>query len=318
MELIIEGDSKLYYPVIEEGVKWTTERKGTPGKLTFKVIQDDLLEIAEGNAVSLKDDDGNNVFFGFIFTIKRNETCSVDVTAYDQLRYLKNKATYQYTKKASDLLKMIATDFELNVGTVTDTGYLIPSRLEDGNTLFDIMQTALDLTLENTGELYVLYDSYGKLQIDAIEDLMVGILIDADTAQKYDYESSIDSNTYNQIKLYYDNEATGKREVYLTKDSEHINEWGLLQYYESIQKGENGKAKADSLLKLYNAKTKSLKIKGAIGDSRVHAGCMIAVQLNLGDITINNWMLVETAEHEYKEGEHWMDLKLRGGEINNA
>jgi hypothetical protein len=318
MELIIEGDSKLYYPVVQEGIKWTTERKGTPGKLTFKLIQDDLLEISEGNAVALKDDDGNNVFYGFIFTIKRDESSSVSVTAYDQTRYLKNKATYQYTKTASDLLKMIAKDFELNVGEIADTGYLIPSRLEDGNTLFDIMQTALDLTLENTGELYVLYDDYGKLQISAIEDMMVGILIDADTAQKYDYESSIDSNTYNQIKLYYDNDSTGKRDVYLVKDSEHINEWGLLQYYESIQKGENGKSKADALLKLYNAKTKSLKVKNAIGDSRVRAGTMIAVQLNLGDITINNWMLVETAEHEYKENEHWMDLKLRGGDINNA
>ena len=73
MELIIENDSKLYYPVVQEGVKWTTQRKGAPGKLTFKLIQDDVLCISEGNAVAFKDDD-NKVFFGFIFTIKRDES----------------------------------------------------------------------------------------------------------------------------------------------------------------------------------------------------------------------------------------------------
>ncbi len=317
MELIIENDSKLYYPVVQEGIKWSTERKGSPGKLTFKLIQDDILNIAEGNAVVLKDGD-TNVFYGFIFTIKRDESKSVSVTAYDQMRYLKNKATYQYTKTASELLKTVAKDFELSVGEIEDTAYVIPSRLEDGNTLIDILQTALDLTVQNTGEMYVLYDDFGALRITAIENMAVGILIDSETAQSYDYESSIDNQTYNQIKLYYDNESTGKREVYIAKDSEHINEWGLLQYYESIDKGENGKAKADSLLSLYNAKTKSLKVKKAIGDNRVRAGSMIAVQLELGDITVNNWMLVESCEHEYKENEHWMDLTLRGGEINNG
>lgn len=317
MELIIENDSKLYYPVVQEGVKWTTQRKGAPGKLTFKLIQDDVLCISEGNAVAFKDDD-NKVFFGFIFTIKRDESKSVEVTAYDQLRYMKNKATYQYTKTASELLKTVANDFELSVGEIEDTEYVIPSRLEDGNTLIDILQTALDLTVQNTGEMYVLYDDFGALRITAIENMAVGILIDSETAQTYDYESSIDDQTYNQIKLYYDNEDTGKREIYIAKDSEHINEWGLLQYYESIDKGENGKSKADSLLSLYNAKTKSLKVKKAIGDNRVRAGSMVAVQLELGDITVNNWMLVESCEHEYKENEHWMDLTLRGGDINNA
>jgi hypothetical protein len=317
MELMIENDSKLYYPVVQEGIKWSTERKGSPGKLTFKLIQDDILNISEGNAVVLKDGD-SNIFYGFIFTIKRDESKSVSVTAYDQMRYLKNKATYQYTKTASELLKTIAKDFELSVGEIEDTEYVIPSRLEDGNTLIDILQTSLDLTVQNTGEMYVLYDDFGALRITAIENMAVGILIDSETAQSYDYESSIDNQTYNQIKLYYDNEDTGKREIYIAKDSEHINEWGLLQYYESIDKGENGKSKADSLLSLYNAKTKSLKVKKAIGDNRVRAGSMVAVQLELGDMTVNNWMLVESCEHEYKENEHWMDLTLRGGDINNA
>ena len=42
---------------------------------------------------------------------------------------------------------------------------------------------------------------------------------------------------------------------------------------------------------------------------------MIAVHLNLGDVTVKNFMLVEKVTHTYKENEHWMDLTLRGGEF---
>ena len=32
-------------------------------------------------------------------------------------------------------------------------------------------------------------------------------------------------------------------------------------------------------------------------------------------LKVKNWMLVEKCKHTYKEGEHWMDLTLRGGEF---
>lgn len=68
--------------------------------------------------------------------------------------------------------------------------------------------------------------------------------------------------------------------------------WGILQYFDTLQKGENGQAKADALLSLYNKKTRNLKITNAIGDNRVRAGSMIVVNLDLGDIKMKNWMLV--------------------------
>ena len=42
---------------------------------------------------------------------------------------------------------------------------------------------------------------------------------------------------------------------------------------------------------------------------------MIAVNLNLGDVKLGNFMLVEQCKHTYRDGEHWMDLTLRGGEF---
>ena len=42
---------------------------------------------------------------------------------------------------------------------------------------------------------------------------------------------------------------------------------------------------------------------------------MVAVRLDLGDMTVNNFMLVEKVTHTFKLDEHFMDLTLRGGEF---
>ena len=163
--------------------------------------------------------------------------------------------------------------------------------------------------------MYVLYDDFGKLTLKGLDNMRLDVLIDEETGQNYDYKSSIDSNTYNRVKLTYDNDKTKTREVYIAQDSGNMNRWGVLQYFEKMQKGENGQSKADALLKLYNKKTRNLSIKENFGDTRVRAGSMVVVNMNLGDIKLKNLMLVEKCKHEFKDSQHTMDLTLRGGEF---
>ncbi len=114
-ELTIQNNNTIYLPCIEDGITMNTERRGTPGKLEFVVLKDDNIDFEEGNAVRFKDNE-DNIFFGFVFSKKRNKDKKITVTAYDQLRYLKNKDTYLYTNKtASEVVKMIANDFSLNM-----------------------------------------------------------------------------------------------------------------------------------------------------------------------------------------------------------
>lgn len=314
-ELLIQHGSKVYQPIVTGEIQWQTERKGVQGSLTFKVVKDATLNFTEGDAVRLKVD-GQKVFYGFVFQKKRDKQGIITVTAYDQLRYLKNKDTYVYSNKtASEVVQMLAKDFNLQCGTLEDTKFKIESRVEDNQTLFDIIQNALDLTLTSKKEMYVLYDDFGKLTLKNIGNMKVGILIDEDTGENFDYTSSIDGETYNKIKLVYENEETGKREIYIAQDGSHINQWGVLQYFETIDEKTNGKAKADALLSLYNQKTRNLSIKGAFGDVRVRAGTLVAVSLNLGDIIANSFLLVEQAKHTFSESLHTMDLTLRGGEF---
>ena len=315
IELLIQHGDKVFIPVVQEGITSTTERKGCPGELKFKVVKDDVISFTEGDAVRLKVN-GQNVFYGFIFKKQRDKEQIISVPAYDQLRYLKNKDTIVYENKtAGELIQMIAKDYMMQTGTIEDTGFKIKSRVEENTSLFDMIQNALDMTLENQKYMYVMYDDFGKIALKGLDNMRLNLLIDEETGENFDYTSSIDSNTYNKVKLTYDNEKTGTREVYVAQDSENMNAWGVLQYFDTLQEGENGKAKADALLSLYNKKTRNLTIKNAFGDVRVRAGSMIVVIMDLGDMKLKNLMLVEKCKHEFKESQHLMTLTLRGGEF---
>lgn len=316
VHVYIQNGQAVYEPVVEGSVTWDTARKGQPGKCSFTVIPDGKLEIEEGNAVRL-DVNGKPVFFGFIFERNWSSDGEVKVTAYDQLRYLKNKDSYSYEDRtAGEVIQMIAGDFNLRTGVLDDTGYKIPYRNEPDTTLFDIILNALDLTMMATGKMYVLYDDVGKLALRNVEDMKLDIMIDDGTAQDYDFTISIDKDTYNQIKLYRDNDDTKKRDVFMTRHTENINKWGVLQMSESLDKGVDGQKIAETYLGLYNRPTRSLSVKGAFGDIKVRAGCLIPVFLDVKDMQLKNYLLVESVTHKIDGGIHTMDLALRGAGIN--
>ncbi|MGE7021989.1 XkdQ/YqbQ family protein [Solibacillus cecembensis] len=314
-QLLILSQGNIFECAVQEPIVWEVHRKGIPGKLTFNVLKDEIISFHEGDAVRF-DYDGHKIFFGFVFTKKRSDNRIIGVTAYDQLRYFKNKDTYTYKgKTAAQVLKMLITDFKLQAGAIDDTKHVISPRVEDIQELFTIMDNALSITTKHTGKLYVLYDEYGKLFLREVKDMKLNILIDEESGETFEYTTSIDEKTYNKIKIYREDKKKGKREIYIAQDSKNINQWGMLQLTESLQEGENGKVKADALLALYNQKTRKLHINKVLGDIRVRGGSTLGVQLYLGDLSVAKFMMVETVKHTFKESDHRMDLKLIGGEF---
>lgn len=339
-EVMIQNGSKIYCPVVKSGLEWITERKGTPGKVTFDLVTDgfldpdgrnpvsvsvdgvktpaqyDALNFQEGNPIGLSVD-GKKVFHGYVFTKKRNKDGTIKVTAYDQLRYFKNKDTVMTDEglKASELLRRLADDFKLNCGEIEDTGFVIEVIDEQNQTLFDMVGNALDETLTATKKLFVLYDDCGRLTLRNIQSLKLDLLIDEETGENFDYTSTIDEGVYNKIKLAYKNDKTGKLETYVVQDGTNQNLWGVLQYFEEIKSPLGAKERADAMLQLYNRKARKLTIQKAFGDPRVRAGMSIVVKLNLGDVIVENFMVVEKVKHTFKGDEHWMDLTLIGGEF---
>src|SRR5690606_15824186 len=132
----------------------------------------------------------------------------------------------------------------------------------------------------------VLYDDYGSLSLKDVNSLKTDILIDEESGEVFDYTTSIDENVYNKIKLARENKESGKREIFIAQDGENINAWGVLQHTDKVDKNEDGKAKADALLNLYNKKTRKLHINKVFGDVRVRGGTTLGVQMNLGDLIV--------------------------------
>lgn len=322
-QLTVFHGKYLFTPVVEDGITWSLERRGAPGELSFRIKPDKVLKLEEGDAVQFLWN-GDKVFYGFLFEKRETQDGFVAVTCYDQLRYLKNKDTYVYKKKRADqVIKMIAEDFGLKVGKLAKTSHVIPYKVEDDVTLFDIIENALDDTLVAETKMYVLFDQFGKLTLKNIKNMNVDIMIDAQTGQTYSYTSSINSDTYNKIKLSYSNDSTQTREIYIAKDSRHIRQWGVLQYYKktdgSVSKtSDHGVSKAlanktKALIELYNTKNRRLQVNKCFGNVRVRAGSRVVVSLKLHDLEILSYMMVEKVKHHFEDVTHTMDITLVGG-----
>jgi hypothetical protein len=317
--IVQDSKSGQAYDISEliTNVVWETTLTNQPGKLTFNYIDDNKVTISEGSPISFKVD-GKGVFFGYIFKKGKKKDEKIPVTAYDQMRYLKNKDTYVLSNlTASQIFTKICNDFKLSSEVKDSSSYIISPRVHDNKTLFEIIQHAIDETLINTGNWYMIRDNFGKLQFISINSMKTDLFIgDESLLIDFDYESSIDDDTYNQVKLIKENKETKKREIYIVKDSNTIKQWGLLQYFEKMDENANVaqiQARAEMILKLKNRVTKKLKLD-CLGDLKVTAGSGIV--LGIGDlqkegVAINQYFMVTTCSHTFQNDLHTMQLEVQ-------
>ena len=319
LEILLDNKNGNVWDVSEiaKDLTWTTTRVGRPASVDFTLIssgvyQDRAFTVQNGDIVRIRKEN-INVFYGYVFSIKQNHDAEISVKAYDQVRYLLNKDTYVFKNvTASDVIRKIANDFNLKVGRIDDTGYRIPSMVEDGQTLLDIIEKANTLNLSATGRFFVFFDDFGELSFRDVRAFEAGFYIgDGSLMTGFDHSRDIDSDTYNRIKLYRDNKDTGKREVYMVQDSANIARWGVLQLYESVDEEMNA-AQINELLNklvtLKNREQRTLKLE-AIGDIRVRAGMYLPIVImSLG---INQPMMVDEVKHRFDGADHTMSLTLK-------
>ncbi|WP_127531192.1 XkdQ/YqbQ family protein [Paenibacillus kobensis] len=319
LEILIDNKNGRVWDVstIVTDVSWTTSRVGKPAALELSVVngglgQDSDFSIQNGDVIRVRLGDAN-VFYGYVFRLKQNADQEISVTAYDQTRYLLNKATYVFKNvETGDVIRQIAKDFQLKTGRIDPTEYKIPSMMEDGQTLFDMIEKANVLTHNNAGQFFVFFDDFGALSLRRTSQLQTDFYIgDGSLLTGYDYGKDIDSDTFNRIKLYRDNKETGKRDVFQIQDSANMAQWGVLQLYESIDENLN-KAQIDEKLKqlavLKNREQRTLSID-AIGDIRVRAG--MYVQIIISSLNIRQLMLAEEVKHSFGNAEHNMSMTLK-------
>ena len=293
-------------------VELSTQRSGSPASISFTCVYKGI-EISHGDIVRFSVD-GKLIFYGYVFTLQFDRWGLCTVKAYDRLRYLKTNATYAfYAITAGDIIRQIAEDLQLDVGYIEDTGYKIPSLIESDKSCIDIIQDAIGQTLLNTGIVYVFYDDGDGLSLRQaggwVSDEIVG---EKSLATDVNYQTDIDTNVYNSVKLVQPNESTGRRDVVQAIDSANIGRWGLLQLYQTVDSGLNQAQIAEMArrtLKYYNKVRRTLAIS-ALGINGLRAGMMVRVYLpSIGGESILAWVLLESVTHVYSSDLHTMEIE---------
>ena len=296
-----------------ESVSWSTERTGSSGKLEFSVVKAGDLSFTEGDPVRFSVD-GQLQFYGWVFTKSKDRWGVIDVTCYDRLRYLKANGSYNfYDRKAGDMIREIAADLQVDVSTLADTGYAIPSFCKEDESCLDIIGEAVQQTLLNTGDIYVFYDDGNGLALRRPEDMISNVVIGENSlVTDYTYETDIDEQTYNSVKLARPNEDTGRADVLVVQDSFNIGNWGLLQLYQTVDGDVNDaqmREQAQRSLEYYNRRKRSLKVE-SLGVPGLRAGQMVLMKIpGLGDINLDQYVLLDKVDHTWENGTHTMNFE---------
>lgn len=291
-----------------------TERKTAPGKLTFQWIKTgNDVSFFEGDVVRLQVD-GKTEFYGYVFTKDKNRWNEFTVTCYDRLRYLKANGSYAfYGRTAAEIIQEIGADLQLSFGELADTGYQIPSLIKSNQSCMNIIQEAIDLTLLNTGRVFCLYDNGDGLSLKASDEWISDVMIGTGSyLTDYHYKTDIDEGTYNYIKVTRPNEQTGMTEAVVAQDSANISKWGMLQQYIQVN-GDYNTAQLTDMAKQtlmnVNRRKRTLSVS-CLGVPGLRAGQMIRMNVPmLGDINLDQYVLLETVTHHYQEGVHTMDFE---------
>ena len=311
MEFLIEVNGNIYnITEIVTDISYTDNLNDGCSKLTFSYIRQKDMTVENGSVVRFKYNNAN-IFYGYVFKVDISSDNLISVTAYDQLRYAKAKDTIIVSNdNTGSLVKKMCNYFSLRTGTIEDTGYILPLAVQDDKTWLDIIYDAISDTLVNTGRKYALRDEFGSITLRNIESLGTTLVLgDQSLVYDYSYSKSIDDNFYNQVKLVSDNESTGRRDTFVVKDSNSLSKFGLLQYFEVLDKNINqSKAidKANKLLKLYNQEVQTLSLS-CLGDTSIRAGSSFYASIE--DIKMNKRLIVKSVTHNFLPN-HTMDLEV--------
>lgn len=311
-----ESNTMYDYAPVTQKVEYTTNRNGSAGKLTFSYAQQKPINLTEGAKVQFYVD-GQEIFLGFVFVIEQDRWGVVSVTAYDQLRYLKSNASYSFVGKGlGEIIQQIATDMQLQVGTLEDTGYVIPTLTKENTECLDIIDYGLQVTQYNTGKTFVFYDDFGKLSLRESKNMMSDILIgNGSIITDYSYKSDIDSDTYNQVKLVRPNKETGQGDTYIFNDNTTIKKWGLLQKYAKVDENLNQaqiSQQGNIMMAYYNRVLKTISVDGVGGVPGLKAGAMAMFKIkDVPELSTGLFLLLDKVKHTFSDGEHAMSVEAK-------
>jgi hypothetical protein len=260
------------------------------------------VSMSMGNMVKLFDDDGNELFRGYIFARdKSNASNEMTVTAYDGLIYLtKSTGTYNFKDApAEGIANKVASDFGISVGSVAITG-ILQNFIADAQTISDIIMQAYTSAGSQNGKKYILQMSKGLLNVvekgSVIADHLLSDDINiSDSAYSESIEGMID-----QVKIY----DSDKNQTGVVNNSGNITSYGMLQSIYNAQDGVDSTTAATNMLKgIARASTVTV-----LGSTDCVTGNAVNIQEPYTGVTGKFYIL--TDQHTWQDGQHTMQLTL--------
>lgn len=294
--------------IAEISLKTTLEAQ--PGTLNMSAIGDGF-EFILGSSIKLLDGE-TSVFDGFIFSVTSTRAKSVQITAYDVLRYLKNKDTFIWrgNETASDIVKAICSRFDLETGTIDAAEWPQPARVDDNAGGFDIIREAIENALAHEKRFFVLLPEGKKIAFRNVENLRTDIIIDEENGEiDFSHNANIDRSTFNSFKIVCP--SADKWQV--LNDEDHKKQWGLLQYSQSF--GESVKPEqlpdlAQKLETIYNRPQESLSLT-CFGNWQVRAGMGVHIRFKtFKSFDEGQGYYVKECTHRLSNALHQMHLVL--------
>lgn len=285
-------------------MQWISENgeKASALSCSFPVL---FYQPTEGQKIELAVG-GQGCFSGYIFSISATETeCTVH--AYDQLRYLMFKDSYVFSQKTlGEIVETIAKDMGLNLGTIGRGAYAMDLVAEDKK-LLDIIQKAIQLEREQTGIDWFFMDDLGEITLIQKDELILDIVLSENSLlEGYQYQHSINEDTFNRVKLARKSKKKGTRIVTIQQQEGSMDEWGTLQYYEKVDEKlttAQVQAMARTILNQKARPTRNIILRG-IGEPLCRAGYTISVQTD----AVTAICTIERAIHAWRNGAYRMEL----------
>ena len=305
----LSSDGKRYYQIgeiVQGDVTWTTDIEFNAGELSFSIGKG-----SSGNGIMPKNGDviamqwnAKNIFWGRIFKISYNSGGTIDITAYDKMRYLKGVDTIVWpANKASDRFRTVCAYSQITHKVVDDSLIRISARVDENKTYFTMLQEAISETRSKTDNRYYIRDNYGTVEfIFSGRTVSSVVLGDKSLMTTWSMDKSIEeAANWVVIKKIKDKNI---QDSAIAKDDGNIQKWGKLHIIEMADEKMNHAQmvdRANQLLREKNRETSSLTLS-AVGHLDIRAG--VRFWLAIPELSGTKQVTAKKVSHKF--GQNWL------------
>ena len=288
-------------------MSWGGSKTEVARKLELKILNAPLdknitpLEMGLADSVYLFDDDGQELFRGFITDREANSvTGVVTYTAYDLLFYAtKNFATHNFKGKlAEEITKAVCADVEIPVGELAPTRYK-QKLIAEKKSIYEIIMLAYTHAHQTMDKDYHAVAKKGKLCVEEIGSTICDVELTEDSnITSSSYKESI-NNMVNKVLIY---DGKGKQVGSVQNDADL--KYGIFQQLYTKEEGKDPTTTAKSM---FNGVEKTFTLQCVNNNSAVTGAGAIIKDSTTG---LKGLVWIDSDTHTWSNGVATMSLTV--------